>query len=249
VSSTVSSTWFQDFFTELPNEFWRQAFPAGAAEAEIEFAEQRLGLAAGAHVLDLPCGSGRHSIALARRGYRVTGFDISTEAVAYAVQAAAGLDVELRVADMRALPPVSADAAVCLGNSFGYFEVAGMRAVAASLAGAVRPGGGVLLDINTAAESLLPGYRSEPRRMVAGDVVMTGTTEYDAARSRLFSHYRFSRGDESVEVTAIHHVYTAAHLASLLSEAGFSDLQLYGDLSGRPYAVGDGRLLITGRRV
>ena len=251
MSSTVSPTWFQDFFTELPNAFWRQALPAEAAEAKVEFAEQRLGLAPGAHVLDLPCGSGRHSLALSRRGYHVTGFDISPEAVGYAVQAAAdaGLTVELSVADVRKIPlDLPVDAAVCLGNSFGYFDLAGTKAFAASLANAVRRGGGVLLDLNTAAESLLHGYRPEPRRMVAGDVTMEGTTEYDVEGSRLLSHYRFSRGTESVDVTAIHHVYTTATITELLTEAGFSDLHLYGDLAGKPYAVGDGRLLITGRR-
>jgi len=54
-------------------------------------------------IIDVPCGSGRHTLALAARGHRVTGVNISTEAIGYARRAAAEacLDVELIEAEMR----------------------------------------------------------------------------------------------------------------------------------------------------
>ena len=251
LSSTVSPTWYEDFFTELPNEFWRQAIPPDATEAEIDFAERQLGLTPGARVLDLPCGSGRHTLIFARKGYLVTGYDISPEAIAFAKASAAdqGLDVDLGIAEMREIPRETAfDAVVCLGNSFGYLDLPGTEELAATLASAVRAGGGLMLDINTAAESVLPGYNSEPRTMVAGDITMTGTTEYDVTNSRLLSHYRFSRGTEAVDVTAVHHLYTVAHIRHLLTEAGFINLELFSDPDGSPHTLGDGRLLLTAQR-
>lgn len=56
----------------------------------------------------MPCGSGRHSVELARRGHRVTGVDLSAEAIGHARRAAAGLDVEFVHADMREIPPAGA---------------------------------------------------------------------------------------------------------------------------------------------
>src|SRR5690349_8170090 len=114
----MTSTWYDDFFTELPNAFWRAAVPPEATEAEIDF--------------------------LARHGYRVTGIDVSAEAVAYARRAAAdeNLAVDLRVGDMRTLPTdVRADVAICMGNAFGYLEHEGTQAFLADLAKIVRPGG------------------------------------------------------------------------------------------------------------
>lgn len=49
----------------------------------------------------------------------------------------------------------SFDAALCMGNSFGYLDLAGTRTFVA-LAGAIRPGGGLVIDFNTTAESVLP---------------------------------------------------------------------------------------------
>ena len=142
MSQHISSTWYTDFFTELPNEFWRRAASPAMTSADIDFIESRLALAPGSRILDVPCGSGRHSIALAQRGHRVTGFDISSEAIDHARRTAAdaGLDVGFELADMREIPGSgSFDAALCLGNSFGYLDIDGTREFVAALAGAVRP--------------------------------------------------------------------------------------------------------------
>src|SRR5690242_14800743 len=64
-----SSAWYADFFTELPNAFWRAAVPPHLTAAEVDFVAGMAGLRPGARVLDVPCGSGRHALDLARRGY------------------------------------------------------------------------------------------------------------------------------------------------------------------------------------
>ena len=137
---------------------------------------------------------------------------------------------------------------VCLGNSFGYLELDGLREFAAALAGAVRHGGGLVVDFASAAESVLPGYRAEPRTMRTGDITVLATGEYDVAGSRMFSRYRFTRGEEELDVTAIHHVYTVAQLVDLLSGNGFTEFDLFAGPGGEPYGIGSGRLLLTARR-
>ncbi len=176
------STWYDDFFTELPNTFWRAAVPPQATDAEIDFLVRTVGLQPGDSVLDVCCGSGRHALELARRGYRVTGIDVSAEAIAYARQTAAdeGLAVDLRVGDMRALPTdVQADLAICMGNAFGYLEHEGTQAFLADLSRIVRPGGALVLDYGFAAESMLPGVALEEEPMTIGGVEATSVNTYD----------------------------------------------------------------------
>ena len=244
--------WYTEFFTELPNEFWRRAAPPESAEADIDFVERQLGLSTGSRIFDVPCGSGRHSLALAARGHVVTGIDISIEAIAHARQAAAeaGLDIDLTAADMRDIPRGKMfDAAICMGNSFGYLEIGGVREFLARVAAAVRPGGGLVIDFNAAAETILPGFHGEPRTMHTGDITVQATTDYDIAGSRLISGYRFIRGSQETRVTAIHHLYICAHLAQLLSDAGFTDIGFHGGTGGEPYELRSPRLLLTARRV
>jgi SAM-dependent methyltransferase len=248
----VPSDWYTDFFTELPNEFWRRAVPPRATATEVDFIQTRLELTRRSRILDVPCGSGRHTLALAANGHDVLGVDISPEAIDHARNAAtsAGLDVELVVAEMRDIPRSgSFDAAICMGNSFGYLELDGLREFVAALAAAVRPGGGLVVDLSAAAESVLPGFVDDhPRDMTVGDITVSGSNTYDVTGGRLLSSYVFTRGTQQTRGTAIHHVYTVAHLRRLLADGGFTDIEHHGGPDGEPFAVGTGRLLLTARR-
>jgi SAM-dependent methyltransferase len=82
----VPSDWYADFFTELPNEFWRRAVSPEATAAEIDFIEARLGLKPGSRILDVPCGSGRHTLALAAAVRPGGGLVVDFSAAAESVQ-------------------------------------------------------------------------------------------------------------------------------------------------------------------
>jgi SAM-dependent methyltransferase len=255
MSESVAADWYAHFFTELPNEFWRRCVPVEATAAEVDFIESQLGLVRSARVLDVPCGSGRHALALVARGHAVLGVDISAEAVeharrAAAAAAAAAVSVQWMVGELRQVPrDASFDAAICMGNSFGYLDLSGTRDFVAALAGAVRPGGGLVIDYGAAAESLLPGFAdNKPRDITAGDIHVTGSNRYDVANSRLLSRYVFSRGEQRVEAIALHHVYTVAQLRGLLLDAGFANIRLYNGPEGKPFEVGCGRLMLTAVR-
>ncbi|WP_449063622.1 SAM-dependent methyltransferase [Planomonospora algeriensis] len=245
------SAWYADFFTELPNAFWRAAVPQQATAAEVDFVARLSGLRPGARVLDVACGSGRHALELARRGFRVTGLDVSAEAIGYARGAAEreGLDVDLRLGDMRALPSdVRADAAICMGNAFGYLEHAGTREFLAGLAALVVPGGALVLDYGFVAESLLPGLVLEEPPMTLGGIEAVSVNEYDAAGSRWLTSFTFRRGTQEHRGTSVQHVYTAAEVVRLVTEAGFTGVGLYGDADGAPFRFGSPRLLLVARR-
>jgi SAM-dependent methyltransferase len=247
----MTSTWYDDFFTELPNAFWRAAVPAPATAAEIDFLVRTVGLQPGQTVLDVCCGSGRHALELARRGYRVTGVDVSAEAVAYAQEAAddEGLAVDLRVGDMRALPTdVRPDVAICMGNAFGYLEHEGTLAFLADLGEIVVPGGALVLDYAFAAESMLPGVALEEEPMTIGGVEATSVNTYDVADSRWLTEMTFRRGDEIHRGTSVQHVYTSAEVGRLVAAVGFADVERYGDADGSPYRLGSPRLLLVARR-
>lgn len=201
--------------------------------------------------MDVPCGSGRHALALAARGHRVTGLDISTEAIEHARAAAAerGLEVEFFVGEMRSIGRMAGfDAALCMGNSFGYLDLAGTREFVHALATAIRPGGGLVIDFAATAESVLPSFNDEPRTMVAGDITVTATNHYDIVHSRLVSTYEFARGSEKRTSSALHHMYTHAQIGAFLADAGCSHIASFADPDDTPFTLGAGRLLLTAVR-
>jgi len=101
-------------------------------------------------VLDVACGTGQHLIRLARRGYQMTGLDLSAESLAY-VEARAlkqGLTIELIQADMTDFSlSHEFDAVTCLQDSQGHLLTSeAILSHFAAVARAVRPGGLYIFD-------------------------------------------------------------------------------------------------------
>src|SRR5437764_454779 len=108
--------------------------PPAVTCADADFIEKALNVAPGARLLDVPCGNGRHSIELTRRGYRMTGIDLSQEFLDAA--RASGVDAEWRFGDMRdlKLETEQFDGAFCFGNSFCYLDFVNANAFLKSVA-------------------------------------------------------------------------------------------------------------------
>src|SRR5262249_15797256 len=147
----------------------------------------------GARVLDVPCGSGRHSLELAKRGYAVTGIDLSRESL----DIARGLNtaIDWREGDMRRLElgGEAYDGAFCFGNSFAFLDPAAAGAFLGAVAHALKPGAKLALDAPCVAESILPAL-VRSRWFRAGDIFMLSENRYVPEESRLDIDYTFIRG-------------------------------------------------------
>ncbi|MBM3417678.1 MAG: class I SAM-dependent methyltransferase [Bacteroidetes bacterium] len=88
----------------------------------IESLSKKLKLPKGAHVLDLACGKGRHSLMLHKAGLNVLGVDLSSNSIASA-QKNTSNHLRFAVHDMREIIPNERfDAVFNLFTSFGYFD-------------------------------------------------------------------------------------------------------------------------------
>src|SRR5205814_3812387 len=186
-SMPVSSNWFDTSFHGVTLDLWRKAIPPEQTTAEAEFLIDHLNCDASARVLDVPCGNGRLSFELAKRGLRVTGVDISEEFIeeARAIQSnqsgppatAGGSDsstrVEFLLCDMRNIEDTSIyDGAYCFGNSFAFLEHAEMNRFLRAIAQALKPGTRFIIETGMAAESVLPDFEEQSSHEM-GDIAMT----------------------------------------------------------------------------
>lgn len=244
----MEQKWFETFFSDVAVEFWKRVIPAAATLAEVEFLEKALALKPGASVLDVPCGHGRHSTLLAECGYRVTGVDLSEDALAEAL-AAGTQRVDFRKGDMRSLPLEGAqfDAACCMGNSFVYLDYGEAGEFLTSLSRALRPGARLVLDFGCAAESLLPALQ-KMRWHRAGDIIMLSSNRYLASKSRLDIEYTFIQNGRMETRPASSYIFTASEYTRMLDRAGFDVLAMNGGIAGEAFELGSPRLVITARR-
>ena len=242
----MKTEWFETFFQGPAVDFWTRAMTPALTLVDVDFLEKTFDVKPGARLLDVPCGNGRHSIELARRGYRVTGIDLSDELLA---AARAGLDADWRFGDMRKLELESSafDGAFCFGNSFGYLDHEGVEAFLSALAVALKPGARLVIETGVAAESILPTL-VQKRWHRLGDLMILSENRYDAAASRLDIDYTFVREGTVETRPTSSYVFTVAEIGRMLGQAGFGVVALNGGMAGEPYAVGIPRLVITARR-
>ncbi len=150
--------WFEPVADHLGEAYLRYSFTRGT-EQEVDTLVDALGLEPGSRVLDVGCGPGRHSLALAGRGVDVVGVDISETFVTLASVTALdrGLDLEFSVADARELEfEAEFDAAISLCQ--GAFGLCGASTPGA---GASTPGAGASTP---GAGASTPGARASTPR-------------------------------------------------------------------------------------
>ena len=68
--------WYELLFENYAHKYDNESFVQGTA-GECDFLEQEINCDKSLEIIDIGCGTGRHSIELAKRGYNITGIDLS----------------------------------------------------------------------------------------------------------------------------------------------------------------------------
>ena len=274
---TVPSNWYEDFFHGIALDLWRKAISPEQTKAEGDFLVNALQCEPGSHLLDVPCGNGRLSFELARRGHRVTGVDISEEFIEEASSSAKDLNrdqppasttprglpargprsaggsdsvahVEFLLGDMRTIDGDAIyDGGYCFGNSFGFLAYADMEAFLNGVAHALKPGARFVVETGMSAESAIGKFEEHSSHQIE-DILVTINEQYFAEESCIDTEYVFERNGVRDSRNAKHWIYTAAEIRRMLERAGFTILNLYGSLKREPFVLGSEELYLIAQR-
>jgi SAM-dependent methyltransferase len=230
---------------EPDSDWWRTWFGPGylalydqtltvRTPVEIDRLEVLLELRPPQRILDLPCGQGRHAIELARRGYQVTGMDISPFMIEVASEraTAAGVQVRWLAGDMRQpIPGEKFDLVLNLFTSFGYFaEDDDDQQVLAAAASMLAPGGRFVLEVIN-GERVMANFEERGWFTVGQSAVMEAR-RLDRPSQRMVVERTVSTPPETE--TSIHtlRLYTGPQLEAAMRKAGFHRVDLHGDWGG-----------------
>jgi SAM-dependent methyltransferase len=230
--------WFDD------DSFWKDLypvmFPSERIDAATEEVDKILLLAKlkKGTVLDLCCGPGRHSVALAKRGFKVTGVDrtkfLLNKAKARARKAKA--KVEWIQRDMRDfVRSESFDLVLSMFTSFGYFDDERQdMGVLKNILDSLRPSGCILID-TIGKERLARIFQPTTSDVLPNGALLVQRHEALDDWTRMGNEWIIINKGKTKSYKFHHTIYSGQELKDRLEQAGFNDIRLYGNLGGDSY--------------
>ena len=238
----------EDLESYVRADWWRHIFNANylrtdgdvvddpeITAAEIDAFLAMLEATPESRILDLCCGQGRHTLELARRGFKhLTGVDRSHYLIARAkrVFRQQGFQAVLREGDARKLrfPSDSFDIVYIAGNSFGYFEtIDDDIAVLREIRRLLKPGGQLLIDF-TDGDYLRENFESRSWEWIDKNYFVCRERSLSKSRDRLISREVITHTSKGVVADQFYaeRLYNEQELRELLESTGFRP-----DRSGR----------------
>lgn len=153
--------WYQELFSNYAEKYESESFTQGT-QGEVDFIEKEIDYNKKIKILDIGCGTGRHAIELATRGYSITGVDLSDSMLKKSRENALnkGLDIDFIQADARNLPfekEFELAIMICEG-AFPLMETDEMNfEILKNVAKALKPGGKLIF---TTLNGLYPLFHS-----------------------------------------------------------------------------------------
>ena len=218
---------WEEFFDREADYYLQEPFTKHTKK-EIDFLLEEFKLPEGAKILDVGCGVGRHSIELAKRGYRVTSVDISRKMLEKAEERAQKESVEVEFIKADATKFVrdeEFDAAICLCE--GAFSLLGSSddpiehdlAILRNVYKSLKPGGKFILTALSALSRIKKATNEDIASGVFDPNTMTFFEELEAP--------------DGTKVPIRERVYVPTELYLMFKMAGFEVKAIWGGTAGR----------------
>lgn len=229
--TTNTTDWYTSWFNTPFYHILYKDRDHTEAQSFMENLTSYLNIPKGAHILDLACGKGRHSLYLNSIGYKVTGLDLSEESIAYAKQFEND-NLHFDVHDMSIPYHQKFDVVFNLFTSFGYFkdEADNLNTIKAIKSNLKSDGIGVIDFMNV-------DYVTE--HLVEEDVKHIEGIEFHQQR-RLVDGYivkdiTFNANDRDYHFTERVKAFRLKDFEEMLTTAGLTLLDVFGDYKLKPF--------------
>jgi len=213
----------------------------------------------GSLVLDLACGIGRHSVALAESGFRVVGVDLSpayiTRARELAAERGVGDKCDFRIGDMRRINEVlkgyegKFKAVLSLFTSMGYYDEETDKQILMQLKALTAPKGVLIIDVSN-RDWIIRHFQARDFNQFGDGLVMIVERKFNLENSRMENIWRFYMKQEeglkhlsTIEID--HRVYSLHELKKQVEESGWTYQTCYGNLNLQPFTMDSRRMLLV----
>jgi len=246
--SNINDTYFDGYYKDI----WRSVIPAELTPKEIDFMLSWFNLQPGSKVLDLMCGYGRHAIALAKKGMKVTALDNLDDYI-----------IEIKkVAEEESLPIKAIktdviqykidekyDLALCMGNSLNFFNAEDTQHLLTNIHSHLKHGGHLLINTWSLAEIVIKNFTAKSWSEV-GDLKYITDSKYLFHPTRIESDSFILSPDGHIEKKkAIDYIFSVSEMETMLNKAAFILKEIYSIPGRKKFALGEPRAYMVAEKV
>ncbi|MCH7782118.1 class I SAM-dependent methyltransferase [candidate division KSB1 bacterium] len=221
------------------------------AEEFINTLEKILSLQPEQKLLDLCCGTGRYSLALAQRGYVVTGLDLSSRLIDFAKKRSKelGVKVDFIVRDMRDIPFSGYfDGILNMFTSFGYFETdSENEKVIMAASNALKKDGWFVLDYLN-RENIIQNFQ-EFDEQKKENVLIQQKRKLNFDTNRIEKVITITRNDSTKEYSESVKMYSHDDLEQMYRINNIRLTHKFGNYDGTPLDNVSPRAILIGRKM
>lgn len=137
--------------------------------------------------------------------------------------------------------------AICLANSFGYFNFSRMKIFVEKVSSCLEKGSKFIINSGMIAESILPNLLnySKNRIYTVGNITMEVFNKYRIEDSYLISNILYTKEGKSDEHSFKHYVFTLSEVSRLLNLYDLKIIATYSSTSKEQYNLGDKQVYIV----
>lgn len=241
--------WTKDYFDDIYLKYFLIPQSEERTKEQIDFISKFL--PDNGYILDAGCGIGRHSIELARRGFKLLGIDTNQKYIDLAREKAKSLmleNVTFAPLDMRNLNEEEVfDGIVNLWSSFGYFDDDTNEQIIKNFFKAVRKNGKVIVDIEN-RDYILKFFIRETFKEKEDGVFILERRKFDPVTSVVTTHrYIIGEGFRKEYLRHIR-IYSLTEMINIFKRAGFKEIGYFGNYNGEKFYTDSERIIIIGSK-
>lgn len=243
----INDIYFDGYYKEI----WKTIIPDELTVKETDFILSYFNLQPGDKVLDLMCGYGRHTLALARKGIHVTAVDNLSSYIHEVNETVAQeklpvTTINVSVTDIK--PDDQFDLVICMGNSLNFFSEQELTKLLPVISSSLKKGGHFLVNSWSVAEIVFKNFRDKGWSQI-GDIKFLTDSKLLFHPTRIETESIFITADNNTEVkTGIDYIYSLNELDNMLHAAGMEVKQVYSIPGKKLFTLGEPRAYIIAVR-
>ena len=243
----INDSYFDGHYKDI----WRSIIPDELTAKEVEFILNYFNLQPGNKILDLMCGYGRHSIALANKGMKVTAVDNLNDYINEVKQVSEkdNLSITAEQADVANYAPSETfDLVICMGNSLNFFNADDTIRLFRNVSTHLKKGGSLLINSWSVAEIAIKNFKDKSWSDV-GDKKFLVDCKYLFHPARIeFEHLILTPDGKTESKTGIDYIFSINEIETMLNQTGFILKEIYSIPGKKKLTIGEPRIYMIAEK-